>query len=255
MGVKCSALALDFVRFSGNENREYIRSGHDRIHGNLTAIKAARPASFNSIKLQSIVLAFYSNVINHARISSLQSFSPSYFFPCRVGSFFVMNTLLPSSILRCRRSGIQNSKYSSRNGGYFSIFGNTVRLPIAEQSIEIARVQLRGVKVGVIQNEPEQRNIGLDTADEILIQCTLQPRDSLLAICAVTNQFGQERIVVNRHIPSFVHAAVPPNARARWRQQERNFAGTGEVIVVGIFGVDPAFHRMPTNFDLILRER
>ncbi len=77
-----------------------------------------------------------------------------------------------------------------------------------------------GAEVGIVQNAAEQRDVGLDAADEIFIQSARQTRDRLLAICSVADQLGQQRIVIDRHVPAFIHAAVAADARARGREQQ-----------------------------------
>ena len=68
---------------------------------------------------------------------------------------------------------------------------------------------------------------------------------------SVADQFRQQRIVVHRHGPAFVHAAIEPDARARGAP-DRDLSRAGEIIVVRIFRVDTAFDRVPANQDVFL---
>ena len=77
----------------------------------------------------------------------------------------------------------------------------------------------------------------------------------MFPVAAVADQLGQQRIVVRGHGPAFVHAAVAPDSRARRRQQQRDPARAGEVVVIRVFGVDAAFHGMPAEAHILLAKR
>ena len=87
------------------------------------------------------------------------------------------------------------------------------------------------------------------------MQRALQPHDRLLPISSIADQLGEQRIVVDRHAPAFVHATVPPDAWSRGRQQQIDLPGTREIIVVGVFRIDAVFDGVPANLYFILCER
>ncbi len=99
-------------------------------------------------------------------------------------------------------------------------------------------------KSGSLQDAAEQRDVGLDAADEVFVQSAQQAVDRLVAVLTVADQLGQQRIVFDGHVPAFIHAAVAPDARARGRDQPRDLSRRREEIVVGILGVDAALDGM-----------
>src|SRR6185369_130920 len=118
------------------------------------------------------------------------------------------------------------------------------------QAIEKAGVKSARLEIRIIQNAPEQRDISLDSAHEVFVQSPHQPAHGLFAVCAIPDQLGQQRVVINGNRPALVHAAVAAYAWACGRKQQLELSRTWEIVVVRILGVDAAFHRVPTNLDV-----
>src|SRR6266496_1076723 len=97
-----------------------------------------------------------------------------------------------------------------------------IRLSVLQEPIEETGIHLARMKIRIAQDTPEQRNICLDPTHKIFIESARQPADSLPAVRAVADQFGQQRVIVDGHGPAFVYTAVAANARPRWLQQQRD---------------------------------
>src|SRR5579884_1256756 len=159
--------------------------------------------------------------------------------------------------LRCSKScAIQLRKNSRRDrSDFWMLIGDDPSLAFCQQSIQKSRINPARLKIGIAKNPAKQRNIGLDPAYKIFVQRPPQTHDHLLAVRAIPDQLRQQRIVIDRHRPAFVHAAVPANPRPRGRKQQRDLPRRRKVIVVGILCVNAALHRVPANLNFRLRER
>src|SRR5205085_12197429 len=90
---------------------------------------------------------------------------------------------------------------------------------------------------------------------EVFVQSSHQPTHGLFAVCPVPDQLGEQRVIVDGHRPALVHAAVTAYAWACGCKQELDLPGAWEIVVVRILRVDTAFHRVPTNLDVVLSKR
>src|SRR5580704_1840695 len=79
---------------------------------------------------------------------------------------------------------------------------------LLQEPIEESGVDLRCTKIGMVQDPTEQRNIRLNPTHKVFIERARQTTDGLFAIRSIADQFGQQRIVIHRHGPAFIHAAV-----------------------------------------------
>ena len=125
---------------------------------------------------------------------------------------------------------------------------------LLQHAIQKSRIELRRTKIRIAQYSPEEGNVCLDPSDKIFVQRTGEAADGLLAIRPVANQLGQQRIVIHRNVPAFVHAAVAANSWARRLEQQGNLPWAREIVVVGILGIDAALDGMAANFHVVLRE-
>ena len=113
----------------------------------------------------------------------------------------------------------QNREKAGRNGRdllvmlYFCRFG-------PQQPVRVSRVHFTSLKIQLAQNATEQRKIRLDAAHEGFIQGAHQPRNGLGPVCAMADQLGQQRIIVNGYRPAFIHAAIQADSRAGRIQQQ-----------------------------------
>ncbi len=127
-------------------------------------------------------------------------------------------------------------------------------LGLREQTVQQPGMKLSGRKVRVMQDTPEESEVRLDTADEVLIERPQHARDRLLARGGVGDELGEHGIVVERYRPAFVHAHVLTNAGAGGCDQPRDGAGRGKEVVVRILGIHTAFQRMSAELYVGLSE-
>ena len=60
----------------------------------------------------------------------------------------------------------------------------------------------------MLQNAPEQRQIGFDAANKVFIQGAPHAGNGGWPVRSVGDQLGQHRIVVQRHCPTLINAAI-----------------------------------------------
>ncbi len=106
----------------------------------------------------------------------------------------------------------------------------------------------------VVAQRAKERQRRADAADLILADRASQPRDRLGARRRPDDELREQRVVVDRDLPSLVDAAVDANAGARGLGERRDAARRGDEAVVGILGVDAAFDRDAAQRDVLLRE-
>src|SRR5436305_5663760 len=126
---------------------------------------------------------------------------------------------------------------------------------LLRQAVEKSRMRVAGEEVRIFQNASKQRQVRFHTRDEIFSQRAPQTPDHLSTAFAVSNEFREERIIIQRHIPSLVDAAVQANSWPRGLINCRNFAGTREIVVVGVLGINSALDSVTTQLHITLSER
>src|SRR5688500_16236952 len=107
----------------------------------------------------------------------------------------------------------------------------------------------------VIDDGLQKRNSGVDAGDMEGSQGLPGFVDSLIAIGAMDDQLGQQRIIIGRHEVTGVAVAVDPNARAIWSLPVGDATGTGAETVLRRFGVDAAFDGVAGYSDIRLLQR
>src|SRR5580700_5590365 len=198
-----------------------------------------------------------SKQLRHA-LGSLQALTIGSPLPVRWSTLLVGGTA-EDGALACSGSGLaENGEHASRDYGDFCCLRISRRNGMVvfsrQQAVKKSGVDLRRTEIRIAQNPAEKRNIRFDSADEVLVQRARQSADGLVAIRSIADQLRQKRIVVHGHSPAFVHAAIAPDSGSRRKKQQRDLAGTGKVIVIGIFGVDAALDGMAANHYVILCE-
>src|SRR6202011_4346817 len=118
-----------------------------------------------------------------------------------------------------------------------------------EEFVEPFGVNFSAKEIGLLENAAEQGNVGLDAGDRGFFQGAAKASDGFFAAVAPSDELGEERIVVIGNGPAFVDAIVEANARAAGDVAGENFAGRGEKIIVGIFGVEADFHGVAAGRD------
>src|SRR5581483_1526077 len=120
-----------------------------------------------------------------------------------------------------RAGTIEFSKNAGCDGGDFRmILEHRIVIWAGQQPIKESGVHFAGLEFRITKDFSKQRDVGFDSADKILVQRAPQAHDGLLAVGTVTNQLGEQRIVIDGHGPTLVHAAVPADARTGGGQQK-----------------------------------
>ncbi len=118
--------------------------------------------------------------------------------------------------------------------------------------IEEAGVKIATAEIGVIEQTGIQAEIGGDAGNLELLNRAAHTVDGLLAGSGPDRELGDQRIVIERHVPARVDAAVDTNARTRGFGVMNDFSGAREKAVGGIFGVDPALDGRAAQFHIFL---
>src|SRR5581483_4503681 len=115
----------------------------------------------------------------------------------------MLRSVCRRAIARHGDGWIEHGKQARRNRSYARVFARDLACRFAlQQTVQVASIDFPREEVWIAQNTAEQRDVGLNSAYKILVQRSYQPRDRLLAVGAITDQLGQQRIVVNGNIPS-----------------------------------------------------
>jgi endoglucanase len=88
-----------------------------------------------------------------------------------------------------------------------------------------------------------------NTGNDVAIERIEHAFDALSARRCPRDQFGDHRVVINRHNRAFLDARVVANALALGQDEPANGAGIGQKIVEDVFGADAAFDSVSTRFD------
>src|SRR5208283_5249974 len=146
-------------------------------------------------------------------------------------------------------------KHASGNCGHFgSLRFDRLVLSSLQHSIEESSVEFGSTKIRVAQDTAKQRKVRLDPADKIFAEGARKPRDGLIAVGAISDQLGQQRIVVDGHVPAFIHAAIAADAGPRGRQEKSDLTWAGKIIVVRILGVNAALDGVAADAYIVLRK-
>src|SRR5262249_18258988 len=101
----------------------------------------------------------------------------------------------------------------SSDGRYFFNFRRGVARHAGQQAPKVSRIDFASPEIGIIHDRSEQRQVSLNPAYEILVQGAAQPTNGLLASATGDDQLRQQRVIVQRHRPSLVNAAVVSYSR------------------------------------------
>src|SRR5580704_4911533 len=101
-----------------------------------------------------------------------------------------------------------------------------------KQFVEPLGMDFAAKKVRLGQNAAEKAGIGFDTRYGVLLESTAQASDGFFAAVAPGDQFAQERIVIHRDGPAFVHSFIEANPRAAGVMERENFSGRWKKMVV-----------------------
>jgi hypothetical protein len=83
-------------------------------------------------------------------------------------------------------------------------------------------------------------DIGLDPHDAIFLQRPPHSQDRLAPRFAIADQLADHRVIVGRDFIARINTGIDPDAGAGRQANGSNDTGGGEIVVLGIFGVDAA---------------
>lgn len=95
---------------------------------------------------------------------------------------------------------------------------------------------------------------GFDAADAQFAQGSLHGRYGFFAGFAMDDDFCDHRIVVWWDGVSGMGMRIDSHAKAAGQIHGMDFSGTRLEIAIGVFGIDPAFDRCASGFDVALFE-
>jgi hypothetical protein len=93
-----------------------------------------------------------------------------------------------------------------------------------QQFVQPFGVNFRFQKIRFGENSPKQSGIRFNSGDGIFFQRSAQTRDGFFSAVAPCYQFTEQRIVVHRYGPAFVHAFVHPDSGTTWLVLRKDFA-------------------------------
>ena len=96
-----------------------------------------------------------------------------------------------------------------------------------------------------------KHDAGADATNNVLVQSSSHALYGFLSAVSVHNQFSHHGIVMGQNGILIVHSAIYPHPQTTGRMITINLTGRrGEL--EGVFGIDPAFDRMPRDLDIRL---
>ena len=114
--------------------------------------------------------------------------------------------------------------------------------------------RLPGDKIRAAKDQTLQGDCRANPLDDQFVQGAAHGGEGLRARRRVNNEFAEERVVIGGNCVTDLDMRVPANARPPGYVERGDPSRRGTEIVVGIFGVDPAFDRMSANDDVFLTE-
>src|SRR6266481_454479 len=104
------------------------------------------------------------------------------------------------------------------------------------------------------QNALKQRQIALDSPNEIFTQRPFHAGNRTVPVRSMHNQLGEHGVVFERYAPALINSAVFAYARPRRLAQPGDGSWRREKIIVRIFGVNAALNRMTAKSNILLPE-
>ena len=133
------------------------------------------------------------------------------------------------------------------------------RVPILllreECLLDVFCVDVAGDEVGVAEHSLGERDRGLHSFDDELVECSQHCLDREFARWAVDDQLADHRVVVRRDAVAFVDVRVDAHSGAAGESQFRDRTRTASKIVVWVFGVDADFDGVAAALDVFLLPR
>jgi hypothetical protein len=119
-------------------------------------------------------------------------------------------------------------------------------------AVNKTRVEVASAEFVVLKDFIEERDVGLDSSDAVLLQRPPHPCDRFITGSAPRYELGDQRVVIDGDCPTLIYATVVANSWSGGRLQHRYFARGWEKVVVGILSINPALDRISTQNDILL---
>src|SRR5438270_7605943 len=130
----------------------------------------------------------------------------------------------------------------------FSTFGKLFRF-------HDAVTRLPGDEARVLEQRPMETEQRRDAADLVLVKRTQHPPPGVLAVDAVNDELGDQRVVQADDLAARPNPRVDPDARTPRLAVARDPPWTGQKAVRRVLGVDPALDRVSGQPNVVLAQR
>jgi hypothetical protein len=119
-------------------------------------------------------------------------------------------------------------------------------------AFQVTDVGAARAKRRVLEDLLVQRDVRLDALHHDLVQCVAHARDRGVAVLAVRDDLGNQRIVVRRHVVASVKVTIHADTRAAGGVPEAHRARRRRELL-RILRVDAAFDRVAADLHVVLR--
>jgi len=127
-------------------------------------------------------------------------------------------------------------------------------LPLREMLVDEMRVRIAAAKCGMAEHVDQERNRGRTAEDLIVAKSGEHAPARAVAVMAPYGQFGQHRVVIDRHGIPASDPRIDAYARSLRLVQMVDRAGTRKKTLCRILGADAAFDGMAASDDIGLLE-
>ena len=107
-------------------------------------------------------------------------------------------------------------------------------------------------ELGVVQHGFLERDGGLDSLDDVLVECPVHFVHGIAAAGAEGDQLGDHGVVMGRDGVAGVGVAVEAHAASAGGEVHINLAGAGTEVIPRILGIDAALYGVATDLDVAL---
>src|ERR1700675_2362719 len=130
-----------------------------------------------------------------------------------------------------------------------------IALRRAQKIVQPARMDFALLEIACCEDAPEKLDVRLDATRIIFAEGPLEPSNRLGAVPAPPHQLAEQGVVFIGPRPAAINTVIKADPRPGGYAQLVYFPGRRGKVILGIFGIDAAFDRMPPNGDVFLPER
>src|ERR1700722_258710 len=116
------------------------------------------------------------------------------------------------------------------SGGFGSanVDGFAARLDAFVTGQEIGG-EVAGAEIGIVEDAQMKRNVGLNAVNQVLAQGSVSTRKDMVTSIGVGDEFGDQRIIMNRHAIAVVEGGFDTHAKATGGMMAAHDAGRRQV--------------------------